>query len=156
MRGVVVFALLVALCAGAWAQDRVKFKVFDMPSEFSTIERAKVIKIHSEAEWKDYWNRYVTANVEDHGQWKPMPLPAVDFKLNDVVAVHLGTYNDAGHVFVVDSVVQGRDAYTINIKTQPRRMVMHHVSHPALLIVVPRSRARMSVFVDGRGLQTED
>src|SRR6476659_7650848 len=84
MRGTMI-ALLAAAGAVAMAQNKVNFKVIDMPAEFSTIEQAQVIKIHSQSDWKDYWNRYITANVEDHGQWKPMPMPAVDFKLNDVV-----------------------------------------------------------------------
>src|SRR5438046_1582683 len=90
-----MIALLASVATVAMAQDHVKFKVIDMPAEFSTITGRKIVTIKNNGDWKDYWNRYVTANIEDHGQWKPMPLPAVDFKLNEVVAVHMGTFSDA-------------------------------------------------------------
>ena len=138
------------------AQVNVKFKVIDMPAEFSTITGRKIVTIKNNADWKDYWNRYVTANVEDHGNWKPMPLPAVDFKLNEIVAVHMGTFSDAGQRFAVTSVVQGYDFCTVSLKSQQTKMRMHHVSHPALLIQVPKTRDRVGVSVDGRPLQSDE
>jgi hypothetical protein len=158
MRRVLVPLLLALATAFAAAQDPVNFKVLEMPPEFTTIRNYKVTVIRTEADWKAYWNRYVSANVEDHGQWKPMPIVPVDFKQFEVVAVHLGTQPDAGMQLGVESAILYGETYTVKVTKGYGRMAMHHTSNPAISSSFPRagvqspsrSRTQTSERVVGR------
>ena len=145
--GLAVLSVLV--CAQTGEKGGVRFKVINMPPEFSTITERRVIVVRTDTDWKDYWQKNVNANVEDNGHWKPMPVVPVDFKTSEVIAIHLGTYPDTRQTFTVDSVSRSRDGYTVRLASHMMRMAMHHSSHPALLVEIPQSRARVSVMLDG-------
>jgi hypothetical protein len=149
--------LVLAVCGSlALAQDEVNFKVIDMPlQDFSSIHEYKIMTIRSASEWQSYWNRYVTANVEDgNGGWQPMPRPQIDFKQFEVVAIHLGPQGDSGKIKVSSAKLFGGD-YAVTIDKDSGGMVMHHTSNPSILIRLPRSRGKVTVVVN-KGRQADD
>lgn len=150
MRGLLSTVTLLVLAASGFAQNPVKYKVIDMPPEFSTIVQRRVFTIQSPQMWRAYWNKFVTASNEDaNGNVTPMPMPTVDFTQNQIVAVHLGEIPETGYKYSVASVVQDHGVSTIDIVTNPPKMVMHHTSHPGLIIQIPRSIGPVLVNLDG-------
>jgi len=156
MKRLLPFILLAICSAVASAQDDVNFKVIDMPlQDFSSIHEYKIMTIRSASEWQTYWNRYVTANVEDgNGGWQPMPRPVIDFKQFEVVAVHLGSQGNAGKIKVSSAKLFGAD-YAVTIDKDSGGMVMHHNSNPSILIRLPKSRGKVTVVVN-KGRQADD
>ena len=106
-------------------------------------------------QWKSYWSRFVTANVEDgQGGWKPMPRPEIDFRHFEVVAVHLGPQDNAGKIKVLSATQNGGD-YSVTLDKDSGGFVMHHTANPAVLIRLPRSQGQVKVIVK-KGRQADD
>jgi hypothetical protein len=146
MKGLAMLGIL-AIAGAANAQDEVNFKVLEMPAVFSTIREYKVMTIRSAREWQSYWNRYVSANIEVEGAFKPMPLPDIDFKQFEVVAVHFGTQPTSGMKVNVLSAILDNDAYTLTVEKSYGPMAMLHSSNPAVLIRLPKTHGPVVVLL---------
>jgi len=100
--------------------------------------------IASAEEWERYWSR--------HAGWRipPAPLPAVDFGVHCVIAIHAGDRPTAGWTLEARSVkqVDGQLRVQAELRAPPTDGLLPQVvTQPYQILLVPRASARSGKVV---------
>jgi len=86
--------------------------------------------------WKTLWNR-----VNSNRRPAPKP-PEVDFEMQTVVAVFMGTRNSGGYGIRVDKVIDGGEKTIVRVKKSsppPGAMVTMAITQPYDIVAIPKS-----------------
>jgi hypothetical protein len=117
-------------------------KPLDQKGAFCGIRLPRNIIVRDTATWQKLW--------KEHLGGRELPLPTVDFKKHDVVAVYAGSKNTGGYAIEITEIKRGKaDAEVLAVLTKPGKgsIVTQAFTSPFALRAVPKLPAKVKFTV---------
>jgi len=139
-----VIGLVLAACCSSPSEVPVEAKPL-IAGEHSAIEVAGTEVLRSREEWLAWWSRHQAGGV---AQNEP---PEVDWSRDVAVAVTLGTRPTLGYGVELESARREGDVVHVLFRERtpdPGMLQGQVVTHPFLVVVLPRSEVRAELSAD--------
>lgn len=117
-------------------------KPLDQKGAFCGIRTPRSLVVRDAAAWDKLW--------KEHLGGRELPLPTVDFKKHDVVAVYAGSKNTGGFAIEIAEIKRGKtDAEVHAVLTKPGKgsIVTQAFTSPFALRAVPKLPAKVKFTV---------
>jgi hypothetical protein len=128
---------LVALTISGFGQDQegaINWQTYET-GQTSKITEYKTFVIRNQKQWADYWRHA-------HGGVPPRP-KGVDWRRNELLAIHLGQRNTGGYSVYVGGVVpMAPRKYEVSVvahEPPPGTMVTQALTSPYVVVKLPRN-----------------